>query len=43
MTAILLIQAATFVILGALFIHTGNVKLGCAQLLLAGVQGLVYS
>lgn len=43
MTAILVIQAVTFVVLGAMFIHTGDVKLGAAQLLLAGVQGLVYS
>lgn len=39
---ILLIQVATFVALGVLFVHQGQLRLGIAQLLLALVQGLIY-
>lgn len=41
--ATLAIQAITFVALGLYFLSHGHVKLGAAQLLLAAVQGLVYS
>ena len=37
------VQVVTFLMLGVAFIATGDWKLGTAQLLLAGVQGLVYS
>lgn len=43
MGVILAVQAATFVALGVFFLLAGDWKLGCAQLLLAAVQGLVYS
>jgi hypothetical protein len=43
LTAILIIQAITFLALGALFLANGQPKLGIAQLLLAAVQGPVYS
>lgn len=43
MTAVLAVQALTFVALGAMFLKTGDLKLGAAQLLLAAVQALVYS
>lgn len=42
-TAAIILQAATFVWLGALLIYQGEPKLGGAQLLLAGVTYLVYS
>lgn len=37
------VQIATFLVLGAYYITTGNVHLGIAQLLLAAVQAVVYS
>lgn len=43
MTALLLIQVATFVALGVLFLAAGDWRLGVAQLLLAAVQGVIYS
>jgi hypothetical protein len=43
MLYILGLQVATFVALGAWFIATGSVRLGVAQLLLAAVQGVIYS
>lgn len=43
MTAILAIQVATFVALGVLFLHSGDWRLGVAQLLLAAVQAVIYS
>jgi hypothetical protein len=40
---VLSVQCATFVALGALFIARGDWRLGAAQLLLAAVQGVIYS
>lgn len=42
-TALLAVQAATFVGLGVELIRTGDWRLGVAQLLLAGVQVLIYA
>jgi hypothetical protein len=42
-TALLVVQVATFVILGVMLCAQGQWKLGAAQLLLAGVQGIIYS
>jgi hypothetical protein len=36
-------QAATFVALGIVLFASGQLKLGAAQILLAGVTALVYS
>ena len=41
--AILAVQVLTFVALGLIFLSQGNWKLGTTQLLLAMVQGLMYS
>ena len=41
--ALLIVQVMTFVILGAVFIARGDYRVGIGQLLLAGVQGIVYS
>lgn len=43
MTALLIVQVATFGLLGALFISQGQYRLGSAQLLLAAVQAVLYS
>lgn len=43
MTTILVVQVATFVALGVLFLTQGNWRLGAAQLLLAAVQAVIYS
>jgi hypothetical protein len=43
MNAILLIQVASFVGLGILFIAAGQWRLGVAQILLAAVQLIIYS
>jgi hypothetical protein len=43
MTALLTLQVLTFVALGGWFLFQGNWRLGLAQLLLAGVQGVLYS
>jgi predicted membrane-bound dolichyl-phosphate-mannose-protein mannosyltransferase len=43
MIAILGIQVATFIALGALFVAQGQWRLGGAQLLLAAVQAVIYS
>lgn len=43
MTAVLTIQVATFVALGAMFLAAGDWRLGVAQLLLAAVQAVIYS
>lgn len=43
MNSLLAIQVLTFVALGAMFIRDGQVKLGLAQLGLAGIQWLIYS
>jgi hypothetical protein len=43
MTALLTIQVATFLVLGGLFLAAGQWRLGLAQLLLAGVQAVLYS
>lgn len=40
--AITVIQAATFVVLGAILFTEGNWRLGTAQACLAAVTGLVY-
>ena len=40
---ILAVQVTTFVLLGVRFIVDGDWRLGVAQLLLAGVQGVIYS
>lgn len=37
------VQVGTFVGLGALLIIEGKWRLGAAQLLLAGVQGIIYA
>lgn len=42
-SAVLLVQCATYVTLGALLIAEGAWKLGMAQLLLSAVTFLVYS
>jgi hypothetical protein len=42
-TTVLIIQIATFVALGCMFLATGDWRLGAAQLLLALVQGVLYS
>jgi hypothetical protein len=41
--AILTLQVATFAALGGAFFAEGQWRLGAAQLLLAAVQGVVYS
>ena len=43
LAAILVVQIATFAALGALFCLAGDYRLGVAQLLLAAVQGVIYS
>lgn len=43
MSTILLIQVGTFLALGGIFLAAGEWRLGVAQLLLAGVQGVIYS
>lgn len=43
MTAILAVQVLTFLALGWLFLAAGDWRLGAAQLLLAGVQAIIYS
>lgn len=43
MTVLLILQVSTYIGLGSLFLLAGNWKLGIAQLLLAGVQGLVFA
>lgn len=42
-TALVILQAATFVGLGIILVAEGDWRLGAAQLLLALVTGLVYS
>lgn len=41
-TGLVTVQVASFVGLGALMISQRDWRLGVAQLLLAGVQGLIY-
>lgn len=41
--AILVVQMLTFAALGVMFILAGEYRLGVAQLLLAVVQGVIYS
>jgi hypothetical protein len=43
MSALLFLQCGTFLALGGMFIAEGKVKLGVAQILLAGIQWLIYS
>jgi hypothetical protein len=43
MTALLSVQVASFLALGAIFIHVGDWRLGIAQILLAVVQAVIYS
>lgn len=40
---VLTIQVATFIILGAMFIASGQTRLGIAQVLLAAVQAVIYT
>ena len=40
---LLVVQVLTFVVLGAVFLAQGETRLGIAQLLLAAVQGVIYS
>jgi hypothetical protein len=40
---VLVVQVATFVYLGMRFLGLGDWRLGTAQLLLAAVQGIIYS
>jgi len=40
---ILVIQVLTFAALGAIFCAEGQWRLGIAQLMLAGVQAIIYS
>lgn len=40
---VLSLQVATFCWLGIHFLLTGQLRLGIAQLLLAAVQGVIYS
>lgn len=40
---ILIIQVITFILLGIYFLDLGDWRLGTAQLLLAIVQGIIYS
>jgi len=42
-TLVLIVQVSTFVLLGIYFLSHGQVRLGLAQVLLAGVQAIVYS
>lgn len=42
-SALVIVQVATFVGLTAVFIVNHEWRLGLAQLLLAGVQGLIYA
>lgn len=41
--SILAIQVATFVVYGAWMLRAGHYRIGIGQLLLAAVQGIVYS
>ena len=41
--AVLGLQVATFLALGAIFMARGNIRLGSAQLLLAAVHWIIYS
>ena len=43
LAVVLSLQVATFVLLGGYFIGTGDTRFGLAQLLLAGVTGLIYA
>lgn len=43
MILLLSIQVFTFVALGLHFLAAGDWRLGTAELLLAGVQGVIYS
>jgi hypothetical protein len=42
-TTVLAVQVLTFVLLGALFLASGQPRLGIAQILLAAVQAVIYS
>lgn len=42
-TILLVVQITTFVALGGIFIATGHLRLGIAQILLAMVQAVIYS
>lgn len=41
--AVLVVQVSTFVLLGIWFVNAGQWRLGVVQLLLAVVQGVLYS
>lgn len=42
-TVVLGVQVATYIVLGVMFLVTGDWRLGATQLLLAIVQALIYS
>ena len=41
-TTLVIVQAATFIVLGGLLLSDGQTRLGLAQLLLAAITGLIY-
>lgn len=41
--SVLVVQVATFVLLGLIFLRDGDWRLGMAQVLLAAVQAVIYS
>lgn len=43
LAAVLIVQVLTFIVLGIIFTARGDWRVGSAQLLLAAVQGIVYS
>ena len=43
MMYVLALQVATYVTLGIMFLVQGNWRFGVTQLLLASVQGIIYS
>jgi hypothetical protein len=42
MAVILVVQVATFVVAGVMLLVRGDTRLGVAQILLAGVQAVIY-
>jgi hypothetical protein len=42
MLAVLAVQVATYVVLGLLYVRSGNWRYAVAQLLLAAVQAVIY-
>lgn len=41
-TTLIVLQTLSFAVVGVLFLIAGNTKFGCAQILLAVVNALVY-